>query len=191
MLSTVFSTRKATMTDADHLARLINHAGEGLPFYFWQKAATDGTDPWTIGRTRAQRETGSFSYRNAIVAELDGQVAGCLVTYPIADQIGHSDYSDMPPIFVPIQQLEDMAAGTQYVSVLAVYPEFRSRGVGTRLLDLAEDEGRRRTMSIIVPSANIGALRLYQRFGYRRRAKRAMVKEDWNNPGHSWILMLK
>lgn len=57
--------RPATKTDAAVLAKLVNYAGEGMPLYLWTKLAKDGEDPWNVGRARAAREEGAFSYRNA------------------------------------------------------------------------------------------------------------------------------
>jgi hypothetical protein len=71
--------RQARVTDAEMLAQLVNYAGEGLPLYLWSKLATGKSSPWEVGRQRAMRETGSFSYKNAVVLEQDGSVAGCLI----------------------------------------------------------------------------------------------------------------
>jgi ribosomal protein S18 acetylase RimI-like enzyme len=46
-------------------------------------------------------------------------------------------------------------------------------------------------VSIIVSDANSGARRLYRRCGYREIAKRPMVKEEWENPGEDWLLLVK
>ena len=40
---------------------------------------------WDVGRRRAAREEGSFSYRNATIIEQCGQYAGCLIGYAIPD----------------------------------------------------------------------------------------------------------
>jgi hypothetical protein len=32
---------------------------------------------------------------------------------------------------------------------------------------------------------------LYERCGYREPALRPMVKEGWQNPGDSWVLLIK
>lgn len=169
-------------------------AGENLPFYLWQEMARDGEDPWDIGRQRALRESGSFSYSNAIVREEDGVVVAALIGYPLANQPAQTDYSNMPPLFVPLQQLEDMAPGTWYVNVLATYPEHRGKGYGTALLKLAESlaaKERKRGLSIIVSDANPDARKLYERNGYCAVDRRNMVKEDWDNPGSSWILLVR
>jgi len=61
-------------------------------------------------------------------------------------------------------------------------------------LGLADETARvlaKRGLSGIVSDANMGARRLYERYGYRERAMRAMVKEGWENAGASWILLTK
>jgi ribosomal protein S18 acetylase RimI-like enzyme len=97
-------------------------------------------------------------------------------------------------MFVPLQELENLVPGTWYVNVLAVLPEYRSAGLGTMLLSLADDTGRKlgkRGMSVIVSDANTGARRLYERVGYRGGSRRGMVKENWINEGREWVLLTK
>jgi ribosomal protein S18 acetylase RimI-like enzyme len=185
--------RPATKDDAGILTTLINYAGEGLPVYLWARMAGPGESPWAVGRARAARETGSFSYRNATIAETDGRAAGSLVGYEIGGT-PEPVTADTPPMFVPLQELENLALGTWYVNILAVLPEFRNLGLGSKLLDIAEDTGKslgKRGMSIIVSSANDGARRLYERHGYVEKASRAMVKEGWINDGKDWVLLKK
>ena len=186
--------RHATPDDAPALAELINFAGEGLPRYLWTEMAEPGQSPWDVGRRRARRETGSFSYRNAVVADVDGRVIATLVGYALPDQPEPIDYDQMPAMFVPLQELKNLAPGTWYVNVLATYPEYRGRGCGTRLLRIAERLAAAADssgLSIIVSDANASARRLYERCGYGEIARRPMVKERWQNPGTSWVLMVK
>jgi ribosomal protein S18 acetylase RimI-like enzyme len=141
-----------------------------------------GETAWEVGVRRAEREEGSFSYRNATVIEHQGQAAGCLIGYEIPDlpdPIG----SDIPPMFVPLQELENLAPATWYVNVLAVLPQYRNQGLGTELLSLAEKTGRtldKCGMSVIVSDANESARRLYEQCGYRAAATRPIVKEGWS-----------
>jgi ribosomal protein S18 acetylase RimI-like enzyme len=185
--------RHAVKEDAPLLAALVNHAGEGLPLYLWGKLAGPGESAFDVGIRRAAREEGSFSYRNAMVIEQRGEAAGCLIGYTIADEpepIG----GDLPAMFVPLQELENLAPSTWYVNVLAVLPQFRSQGLGTSLLGLADTTGRalgKSGMSVIVSDHNDGARRLYERCGYRVVAGRPMAKEGWANPGANWLLLTK
>jgi ribosomal protein S18 acetylase RimI-like enzyme len=186
--------RMARPNDALAMAELGNMAGEGLPLYLWTGMATPNQSPWDVGQERARRETGAFSYRNTIVREEAGKVIACLIGYPLEDKPEPVNYAEVPPIFVPLQQLEDMAPGTWYVNVLATYPEYRGKGYGRELLFLAEATARdagKPSMSIIVADTNQGARKLYERLGYRESAKRPMVKENWRHPGKDWVLLLK
>ena len=185
--------RHAAIDDADLMAELVNYAGEGFPVYLWAQLAEPHETAWDVGRRRAAREDGGFSYRNASMIESDGKPVGCLIGYEIPDEpqdIG----DDMPPMFVPLQELENIAAGTWYVNVLAVLPEYRGRGLGTSLLSHAEALSRslnKRGLSVIVSDANLGARRLYESCEYCEISTRPMVKEAWANEGQHWVLMTK
>jgi ribosomal protein S18 acetylase RimI-like enzyme len=185
--------RYATQADAAAMADLVHFASEGLALYLWTTIAPPGVDPWDIGRERAEREGGGFSYRNTVVVEADGRVAAALIGYPLPDTPEPMP-EDLPPIVVPLQELEDLVPGTWYVNVLAAYPEHRGKGYGTALLGVAERLGRatrRRGMSVITADTNTGARRLYERCGYREVASRRMVKEGWQHPGSSYVLLAK
>ena len=195
MITSSPSIRPATLLDVQALAQLVNFAGEGLPFYLWAKMAKDGEDPWSVGRARAGREEGSFSYRNAAIIEEDRTVAACLIGYPLSDKPEAIDEANMPAMFVPLQQLENLAPGTWYVNVLASYPQWRKRGFGTALLKHAEKlavaGGVKKGMSVIVADNNIAARGLYERVGYRQVADRPMIKENWESAGSAWVLLVK
>jgi ribosomal protein S18 acetylase RimI-like enzyme len=185
--------RSALIEDAGVLAVLVNYAGEGLPVYLWSTLAEPGQDVWDVGRRRAARKDCSFSYRNAIVIERDGQCAGALIGYEIPERPKPVP-DDMPAMFVPLQELENLAPGTWYVNVLAVRPQFRNLGLGRQLLDLAQRVAQsmgKRGLSVVVSNANDGARRLYERCGYSERARLPMVKEKWVNDGTHWLLLTK
>lgn len=186
--------RPAIPEDAFAMAELVNMAGEGLPLHLWTEMAARDETAWDIGQSRASRETGALSYRNAVIREQDSGVVACLIGYPLEDKPERVHKADRSAIIVPLQELEDLAPGTWYVNVLATYPRHRGRGYGSQLLSIAEriavdfDKGG---LSIIVSDANTGARRLYERLGYREHATRPMVKERWENPGSNWVLLLK
>ncbi len=185
--------RRAAPEDAQALAEIVDFASEGLALHVWRKIAGPGGDPWAIGRERAARATGSFSYRNAVLVEEAGRVVAGLVGFPLPERPEPIPDS-MPAMFVPLQELENLAPATWYVNVLAAYPEHRGRGHGSRLLALAEQlaaEAGTRGLSIIVSDTNTGARRLYERTGYAEVARRRKIKEDWRNPGNEWVLLLK
>ncbi len=186
--------RWATVDDASPMTELVNFAGEGMPFYLWTQIAEDGQSPWDIGRERARRESGGFSYRNTVVREDNGKVAACLIGYPLPDEPEPVDYGELPPMFRPLQELEDLAPKTWYVNVLATFPEHRGKGYGGQLLAIADELARdtgREGLSIIVSDANTGARRLYERSSYQEIATRPMHKGGWENDGENWVLLVK
>ena len=142
-----------------------------------------------VGVARAARDEADFSWRNAAVVEEGGRVAAALVTYPIGDTAEPLD--GLGPIVATLQALENRALGSQYVNVLAVYPEFRRRGHARRLLEEAERRAGGRPLSLIVEDSNAAARRLYEDFGFRVAAEVPMVKEDWQSDGTAWVLMLR
>lgn len=186
--------RQATVDDALPMAELVNMAGEGLPFYLWSQLASEGQSAWEVGQERAKRESGGFSYRNTIVRVESGHVIAALIGYPLDDHPEPVDYSSLAPMFSPLQELEDMAPGTWYVNVLATYPEYRGKGIGTELLSIAEAIARdtgKLGLSIIVADTNLAARRLYENAGYREIASRPLIKEQFKHPGEHWVLLVK
>jgi ribosomal protein S18 acetylase RimI-like enzyme len=188
--STEPSLRRATPADAADLARFVDMASEGLARVVWAGMAEPGEDLLAVGARRAARAEGAFSWRNATIAELGGAVAGGLVAYRIGPDPEPLD--DVPPLFRPLQALENRALGSHYVNVLATYPAFRRQGLGRRLLAEAERQAAGASgLSLIVADRNLRARRLYEAFGFRTVAEEPIVREGWNSDSDAWVLMLK
>ena len=80
-------------------------------------------------------------------------------------------------------------AGSPYIKSIAVYPEFRGQGIGTKLLSFAENlfRDRSRHIFICVSSFNGRARELYERNGYKVIGE----LKDYIIVGASEILMHK
>jgi ribosomal protein S18 acetylase RimI-like enzyme len=186
--------RAGRKADAAALAALVDIAGEGIPAFMWSQMKGPRESLLEYGRARAARESGAFTYRNAIVAEIEGEVAGCLVDYRLADPYEIGDIAATPEVVRPLIRLEAKAPGSWYVNVLAVFAEFRGHGLGTALLDLAktraQDNGASR-LSIIVAAGNAGAMRLYERMGYAEAAREPVVPVPGCPHSGDWVLMLR
>lgn len=187
------SLRPGTPEDADDIVALTIAAGDGLPLALWQQMAQPGEDPLALGRQRAQRMTGGYSYTRAEMAEVDGFVAGGIIDYALGDEPDPIT-AETPALIVPLNELENLVCGSWYVNILAVKPRWRRLGLGRTLLDAAEQRGRAAgsaELSIIVSDANHPAQALYAAFGFRERATRPMVKQGWDGPGDNWRLLTK
>ena len=186
--------RPATKRDALHMAALADIAGHGLPAWVWSQASEKGQSVIEVGRARAMRENADFSFRNGHMLEQDGEIAGMVLGYRQPDAMDPGDTSTIHEVFRALAELEAAAPGSWYVNIFGVFPEYRGRGLGRRLLrhaeDLAAATGTSR-MSLIVDSGNDSARRLYERTGYREMAGRPMVPFPGSTASGDWVLMVK
>ncbi len=77
-------------------------------------------------------------------------------------------------VLEPFEALYRRAAGSYYINVIAVYPDYRRQGLGGRLLDLAREHAKARgfsQLSLAVFEENASAVRLYERAGFTVAAR--------------------
>jgi ribosomal protein S18 acetylase RimI-like enzyme len=170
--------RPAAVKDAKVIADLFRISSEGIADYIWSH--TD--DPEIkdkpleeIGTSRYEREGVNFSYQNCDIAEIDGEPVGMLHAYVMGSEVGNPP-EDMDPVLRPYAELEE--PNSLYISGLALFDKYRGSGIGTRLLDFAYKRARAeglKKLSLICFEENQSAYRLYQREGFKDRARRAVV----------------
>lgn len=186
--------RPATRADARVIAELFRISSEGVADYVWSKIDDPdyaGLDLVERGEKRYSREDVDFSYQNCDVAEIDGEPVGMLHAYVMGDNVGNVP-DDMDPVLRPYAELEEPKS--LYISGLALFDDYRGSGVGTRLLDFAYKRARAEGMkkiSLICFEENQGACRLYQREGFKERARRAVVPHPLIQHGGDAILMVR
>lgn len=183
--------RQARASDARVLAHLIDTAGEGIPNWLWTQWAEPGQTAMDVGEARARRDTGGFSYMNAVVIAANETVLGMALSYPISEA-PTDDPDDLPAPIAPFLALEALSVGTWYINALAISPGHRGKGFGAHLLahckEMALSEGYDR-MSIQVYAQNVGAVRLYRRLGYRETG-RSPVREHPCQPYYTGDVLL-
>jgi len=176
--------RRATRKDARALSELIEYAGHGIHGYLWYQSAKEGQPPIEFGIERVLRKEADFSYRNVVVAEVDGRVAAAMLAYRLPE---HSDVDldELPDLLRPLEELELKVPGTFYIYDLAAYPEYRVLGLGTRLLEAAHtlaSEAGCNELSLEVFKQNEGAVRLYERRHTRRALELAADRQGLRHP---------
>jgi ribosomal protein S18 acetylase RimI-like enzyme len=164
--------RPARREDAAAVAELFALAGHGIAEYLWSLQARDGQSPIEVGAERAARDAANFSWRNALLAERDEEAVGLLLGYvlPEPGPTSLADLERLPPVLRPFVTLEHRAPGTFYINGLAVRPEHRGNGIGSKLLYKSRQcalEAHTARVTVEVFEQNEGALRLYQRHGFR------------------------
>lgn len=174
--------RPARREDAPRLAFLINEASEGLAAYFWSQSEpvkAGEMETWEYGASRAARDEGDFSWRNAWVVERDGEVAAMLLGFVI--EAADIDLAEIPAIVRPLVKLEQAAAGSWYINAIAVQPELRGAGIGSELLALAHAAAISagcREISLQNFTHNADARRLYHRVGFKEKMREPMPRID-------------
>lgn len=185
--------RPARSDDAEHLVQLINIAGEGIPRWNWSRVSS--SEKWLdVGIAHAQQDEGEFSWRNAWVVEQEGQAAAMLLGYVQPDPFPLEEIEQQPNVMRPLMALQARAPGSWYVNALAAYPAFRGKGLGSRLLAVAEGMARlggSKTLSIIVAEQNHGAVALYERCGYAQVESRPIIDYPGCEYSGNWLLLVK
>ncbi|MBQ8779254.1 MAG: GNAT family N-acetyltransferase [Alistipes sp.] len=122
----------------------------------------------------ARQESTQYSWRYALVAEVEGITAGAIVGYDgaLLGKLREGTYAVIREQIGRTPTIPDETeAGEFYLDSVGVWPEFRGLGVGRALLDaLAEKafaEGHER-VGLIVDFDNPQAEKLYASLGFER-----------------------
>lgn len=177
MNATVIPARK---DDARHIARAIVMAiGPEIEL---ELAGSEDRRPLVTAtfQALAERTDTQYSYKNSFIALApDGRVAGALVCYDGAlllplrraffneakERLGITFPDDLPP---------ETDASEIYLDSLAVFPEWRGKGIARKLIDAAaarhRDAGK--PLGLLVEDGNARAQNLYSRLGFREQGRR-------------------
>lgn len=158
--------------------------------YIWTKFAEPGQDILEFGAARYAEEDTQFSYKNAVFAESDGEVLGMLLAFPMQET--EIEETEIDPVLLPYTKLEQY--GSYYICAMAVFEQFRGMGIGTKLLEIAEQQAKERglsQLSLLVFEQNEGAVRLYERNGFYEIKREQMVPHELIHYTGDVLLMVK
>jgi ribosomal protein S18 acetylase RimI-like enzyme len=133
--------RPASPADAYALAELSILAGDGMYEFLLEELAPREMLAGLIARTM-KRDTGGFSWRHCFVAD-DKGVVGMINAFPAAwlrEEERDILPQDRVQILDPIDQAQDWESFL--VNSVAVRPQHRRQGIGTRLLERAIEQAR-------------------------------------------------
>lgn len=167
--------RPAVREDCRAIATLFAMGSEGLAEYLWSAIAEPGENPIDAGARRCLRTGVAFSFENCFIADRAGTAIGLLHLLSM-DEAANGAAEPTGPALRPFLDLRDM--GSLYISALIVEPGYRGCGLGTRLLDTAEQQARLLRLprlSLVVLQHNERAMRFYRRAGFREVDRRALA----------------
>lgn len=190
--------RRANATDATFLVPLFAESSGGVWPAVWKTCVTDGESAEEAAAKYLLDASNKLSLENTIVAELNGHRVGAMATYrEVAVEPGRVDAiderqmpADLAKALQPYRELSD--PDSLFIAELCCLPTARGQGLGTRFLHHAKRDAGSRGLSRLtlrVFSENVGAVRLYERFGFRALDRRDVVPYPGFLVGGSVLLM--
>ena len=161
--------RKAAKTDAPLIAKVVAMAiGEESAILY------GGENYMNVFEEIALLEDSQYSYRNAFVAEINGNAVGAVVAYdgaelyPLRKTTLEIIYKHTAK---ELQIADETDSSEFYLDSLAVLPEYRGRGIGAQLILAVKDRAfneYNKNLGLLVDFENPDAERLYQSVGFER-----------------------
>ena len=127
-----------------------------------------------------------YSWRNARICEVDGKVAGCLVSY------GGNDYRTMRKKTFDLildsfgldlnQNPDETIPGEFYLDSMAFLPEFRGNGLGKKMLIDGIEKGKLKgyaKTTLLVDEIKPNLMHYYESIGFKPNGKVHTYGEDF------------
>lgn len=186
--------RPAQKSDCRVIASLYSISSDGVADYIWTKLAQPGENILDVGQRRYERENSLFSYQNCTLVTLSQDdaetIVGMVVAFPmIVDETAEPEDD---PVLAPYSKLEEN--NSYYICGIALFPDYRNRGIGTQLMRKAEVDAVAKgltKLSLIVFEQNVAAKRLYERLGYHEVAREPIVPHPLIHYSGDAVLMVK
>lgn len=170
MATTTITIRPATASDAPIIASALAMAlGEASMRMYC------GENYREVLEELARMAHTQYSYRNALVADVNGHPAGAIVGYD-----GARLHELRKPTLALIQERtgqrfegveDETSSGEYYLDSLGVLPEYRNLGIGRKLLTALRDKAFAKgheKAGLLVDKKNPDAERLYLSLGFQR-----------------------
>lgn len=180
--------------DCFKIAEGINLASGGIMDFLFEGLLEN----YTVAEVMAnllRDEVGYDSYKNAIVAEYQGNIVGIVYSYPAK----FHEISEETKKFFPKDRLEFLADffnsrvdNSLFLDSIYVDEKFRGHGIGNRLIALTKQKARQNghtQLSLMVMNDNMTARRAYERNRFKI-VKHIDVKEHRLIPNKGGIYLL-
>lgn len=172
--------RPATKQDASFLFPLIVESSGGVYLAIWRALSENDESIEDTAITYFTDAKNNLNIENTVLIELDGIRMGAMICYQEKEeQESQGDTTEpakensplpleLTNALQPYRELSD--PNSFFISELCLVKEARGQGLGTQLLEYAKETAKKQNFSNItlrVFSENVGAIRLYERFGFQ------------------------
>ncbi|CAN7416398.1 GNAT family N-acetyltransferase [Pararhizobium sp. LjRoot235] len=183
--------RAAERRDAAELAVLVEIASHGFATWLWYRAVMRGNKDTAMeqGRSRMRDGHEPGGWRDATVAEWDGEIAGVSIGYNLEESV--RDIVAPHPVIQPLLDLQVTVVGSRFIDSLGVYRHHRGKGIGRALLTNEVEKAKGRQVSLITESHNETAQALYHASGFVEKARLPAVPLFEDSKKHDWVLFAR
>lgn len=165
--------RVAKREDSPYIAKAILIA-LGMDLDNLERESIWGDKSFILFQNLAEREDSQYSYKNTLICEIDKSVAGVLVAYDGAKliQLREALYDEIYKMGLrePIGLTDETEPGEFYIDSLAVFDEYRGRGIATRLIEAAKVKALSlniEKLGLLVDKENPNAAKLYAKLDFK------------------------
>ncbi|GGK18144.1 GNAT family N-acetyltransferase [Salinarimonas ramus] len=186
--------RPATPADARTIAVLWDMANAGHVASLFARGARGRRSWLDDAADEIGRPAGEMSWKNAVVAEHDGDVVGALVALRLTRRMGRVAMLRLPPDQRSHYELLAQVHGAYFLRDLAVMPEHRGRGIGSALIDAGVGRARAagcETLAITTHETNESFRAHLERRGFTERDTRPVRLHARYAPQSRWILLAR
>lgn len=183
--------RPARRSEAAELAVLIDIASHGFAAWLWYGGVLGGAAETAFehGRNKLREDEGRGTWRDAIVAEIEDEIAGVAVSYSIDPSV--HDIEAKHPVLVPLLTLQKQVVGHWFIDSLGVYKHRRGEGIGRALLEHEIARAGSAPVSLITESHNERAQALYRINGFEEVVRIEAVPLFEDSRKHDWVLFTR
>ena len=183
--------RPAERNEAAELAILIDIASHGFASWLWYGGvlSKSAESAFEHGRNMLRQDSGLGTWRDAVVAVVDDEIAGLSVSYGIDASIGEIEAKH--PVLVPLLALQSRVIGHWFIDSLGVYRNYRGTGIGRALLEHEFTRAGGAPVSLITESHNDKAQALYRMNGFEEVARTEAVPLFEDMKKHDWVLFTR
>ncbi|NRP18799.1 Mycothiol acetyltransferase [Ensifer adhaerens] len=183
--------RPAERKEAAELAVLVDIASHGFAAWLWSGAVLNGAADTAFerGRNKLREDVGPGHWRDAVVADVEDEVAGVSIGYGI--DVSAVETEARHAVIEPLLALQRQVVGHWFIDSLGVYRHRRGRGIGRRLLAHEIARAGSAPVSLITESHNDAAQALYRKNGFKEAARAEAVPLFEGSRKHDWVLFTR
>lgn len=170
---------------------LVEIASHGFATWLWYGAVMRGNKDTAMeqGRSRMRDDHEPGAWKDATLAEWDGEIAGVSIGYNLEESV--RDIVAPHPVIKPLLDLQVTVIGSRFIDSLGVYRHHRRKGIGRALLAREIEKAKGRQVSLITESHNETAQALYRASGFVEKARLPAVPLFEDSKRHDWVLFAR